>query len=405
MSRAGYDGGCHSRQEPALHDILPDDESYWSTIRAQYSPAPGFINLENGYFGMPADPVRAALRRYQDEVDHENAFFLRTRWLERLARVKALLAQFTGVAPDELLITRSAVESMNILLQGYPFEAGDAILMARHDYDSSHDIVRMMAERKQLTVVQVDVPYDLEDEEAVAALYADAITPRTRVLLITHMVHRTGRIMPVARLAALAREKGIDAIVDGAHALAQLDFTIPQLGTQFAAFNLHKWVGAPLGTGLLYVARERIADIAPLYGDVTFARTDIDKLGHVGTVPPAPIMAIEDALAFHAAIGSSNKEARLRWLARRWMDQVRSLPGVRLFSPRDPRLHCALGAFAIDGVPAAEVVRRLMDEHRIFAVVRKLGDGEIVRVTPHLYTKPEDLDALAAAIRQWAPPR
>jgi selenocysteine lyase/cysteine desulfurase len=388
-----------------LTDILPDDESYWSTIRAQYTRSPDFLNLENGYFGMPADPVRAALRRYQDEVDRENAFFLRTRWPERLARVKALLAEFTGVAPDELLLTRSAVESLNILLLGYPFVAGDAILMARHDYDSSHDIVRMVAERKGLVVVQVDVPYDLEDEDAIAALYADAITPRTRVLLLTHIVHRTGRIMPVGRLTALARERGIDTVVDGAHALAQLDYTIPQLGTQFAAFNLHKWVGAPLGTGLLYIARERIADVAPLYGDVTFARTDIDKLGHVGTVPPAPIMAVEDALAFHAAIGGKAKEARLRWLARRWMDQVRDVPGVRIYTPRDPDLHCALGAFGVDGVPAADVVRRLMMDHRIFTVVRKIGDGEGVRVTPHLYNGPKDLDALAAAIRQCVPPR
>jgi len=388
-----------------LTDILPDDESYWSAIRGQYTRSPDFINLENGFFGMPADPVRAALRRYQDEVDRENAFFLRTRWPARLARVKALLANFTGVNPDELLITRSAVESLNILLQGYPFAAGDTILMARHDYDSSHDIVRMVAERKGLTVVQVDVPHDLEDEGAVAALYAEAITPRTRVLLLTHIVHRTGRIMPVARLSALARGRGIDVIVDGAHALAQLDYTIPQLGAPFAAFNLHKWVGAPLGTGLLYIARERIADIAPLYGDVTFARTDINRLGHVGTVPPAPIMAVEDALAFHAAIGARNKEARLRWLARRWMEQVADVPGVRLYTPRNPRLHCALGAFGIDGVPAADVVRRLMDEHRIFTVVRKFGDGEVVRVTPHLYTGPEELDALAAAIRQCVPPR
>ena len=388
-----------------LSAILPDDESYWSTIRAQYSPAPGFINLENGYFGMPADPVRAAFRRYQDEVDRENAFFLRTRWAERLAHVKSLLAGFTGVAADELLITRSAVESLNILLQGYPFRAGDAILMARHDYDSSHDTVRMLAERKGLHVTEVDVPYDLEDEDAVVALYEAAMTPRTRVLLLTHVVHRTGRIMPVARLAALAREKGVDAIVDGAHALAQIDFTIPDVGAPFAAYNLHKWVGAPLGTGLVYVARDRIADIAPLYGDVSFARTDIDKLGHVGAVPPAPIMAIEDALAFHATIGTPNKEARLRWLARRWMDQVADVPGVRLYTPRDPRLHCALGAFAVDGIPAAEVARRLMIEHRIFTVVRKFGDTEIVRVTPHLYTKPEDLDALARAIRQCAPPR
>ena len=383
-------------------DILPDDEAYWSTIRRQYSPSPDFINLENGYFGMPADPVRAALVRYQDEVDRDNALFLRTRWPERLARVKALLADFTGAAPDELLVTRSAVESLNILLQGYPFGTGDAILMARHDYDSSHDIVRMTAARRGLDVVQVDVPHDLADEDALVALYEEAITPRTRVLLLTHIVHRTGRIMPVARLAALARSRGIDAIVDGAHALAQLDYRVADVGAPFGAFNLHKWVGAPLGTGLLYIARERIPDIAPLYGDVTFGRGDIDKLGHVGTIPPAPVLAVEDALAFHARIGGRNKEARLRWLARRWMDGVADVPGVRLFTPRAARLHCALGAFGIDGVPAADVVRRLMDEQRIFTVVRRISDGEGVRVTPHLYTRPEDVDLLAAAIRRIA---
>jgi selenocysteine lyase/cysteine desulfurase len=385
-----------------LPDILPDDEAYWSTIRREYSPSPDFINLENGYFGMPADPVRAAFARYQEEVDRESAFFLRTRWPARLARVKALLAAFTGAAPEELLVTRSAVESLNILLQGYPFAPGDAILMARHDYDASHDIVRMLAARSGIDVVQVDVPHDLEDDDAVVALYERALTARTRVLLLTHVVHRTGRIMPVARLSALARARGIDAIVDGAHALAQLDYRITDVGAPFGAFNLHKWVGAPLGTGLLYIARERIADIAPLYGDVTSGRGDIDKLGHVGAIPPAPVLAVEDALAFHARVGARNKEARLRWLARRWMDGVVDVPGVRLFTPRDARLHCALGAFGIDGVPADEVARRLMDEHRIFTVVRRCGDDDVVRVTPHLYTRPEDVDLLAAAIRAIA---
>jgi selenocysteine lyase/cysteine desulfurase len=276
-----------------LPDILPDDESYWSAIRAQYTRSPDFINLENGYFGMPADPVRAALARYQDEVDRENAFFLRTRWPARLARVKQLLAAFTGAAPDELLITRSAVESLNILLQGYPFAPGDAILMARHDYDSSHEIVRMLAERRGLAVVQVDVPYDLEDEDAVLALYAEAITPRTRVLLLTHIVHRTGRIMPVARLAALARGRGIDAIVDGAHALAQIDFTIPQVGAPFAAYNLHTWVGAPLGTGLLYSARDRIA------GQTVHGKTPMG-VANLARRHGKPVVAIGGSLAVDA---------------------------------------------------------------------------------------------------------
>lgn len=387
---------------PTITSVAADDTAFWDAIRAQYAPSPDFINLENGYFGMPANPVRAALRRYQDEVDAESSYFLRQRWPGRLAQVRQALAAFTGVDADELLITRSAVESLNIVLQGYPFASGDAIVYAHHDYDSALDIVATLAARRGVVPVPVDVPLDPVSDADIVAAYAAAITPRTRVVLLTHIVHRTGQIMPVAALAAMARTRGIDVIIDAAHTLAQLDYRVPQLGAQFVVANLHKWVGAPLGTGLLYIARERIADIAPFYADTTHAAGDIDKLGHVGAVPPAPVMAIEDALAFHAQIGTANKEARLRWLARRWMDAVRHVPGVRLYTPADPARHCALGAFGIDGMAAADVARRLMDEHRIFTVVRQLGEVSLVRVTPHVFTRARDVDALAAAIIRLA---
>lgn len=379
--------------------VAPDDDTYWGAVRALYAPSPAFINLENGYFGMPADPVRAAFRRYQDEVDAETSFFLRTRFPDRLRGVLGALAAFTGAGPDELLITRSAVESLNLLLQGYPFAPGDEIVLSRHDYDGALDTVGMLAARRGIVPVYVDVPLDPPDDDAIVALYEGALGPRTRVLLATHIVHRSGQVMPVARLAALARARGIDAIVDGAHSLAQLDYRVPDLGAQFAAFNLHKWVGAPLGTGLLYIARERIADIAPLYGDVAHAAGDIWKLANVGAVPPAPILAIEDALAVHAAIGGANKEARLRWLGSYWLDRVRDVPGVMVFSPTDPQRRCAIGSFGIVDRTADDVVARLMDEHRIFTVARRLGAIDVVRVTPHLYTTPADLDALVAAIR------
>lgn len=382
-----------------MNTITPDDETFWAGVREHYALAPDFINLENGYFGIPASSVRAAMHRYLDEVDLGSAFFLRTLWPQRLARVKEALAAFLAVACDEILITRSAVESLNILLQGYPFEVGDGIVLARHDYDSVHDIVQVLADRKRIIPAVIDVPLEPSSDADIVDLYAAALGPHSRVLLLTHIVHRTGQVMPVRAIADMARARGVDVIVDGAHSLAQLDYTVPDLGVQFGAFNLHKWVGAPLGTGLLYVARERIADIAPLFGDVSHARNDIDKLGHIGVVSPAPIMAVEDALAFHAFIGAANKEARLRWLSRRWMDAVRELPGVHMFTPRDPRRYCALGAFGIDGMTGAEVVRRLMEEYRIFTVVRQTGEHEVVRVTPHLYTSAAEVDLLVSAIR------
>jgi selenocysteine lyase/cysteine desulfurase len=385
-----------------LAPIAPDDEHYWRGIRGQYAPSPDFINLENGYFGLPAIPVQQAFRRYQDEVDRENSYFMRVRFPERLEGVMTALAAFTGVGRDELLMTRNAMESLNILIQGYPFAAGDAALLAQHDYDSVIDTFGMLGERKALELVTVDVPLDPASDDQIVALYERAITPRTRLLLVTHVVHRTGQIMPVAKITAMARGRGIDVIVDAAHSLAHIDYRVPELGVEFAAFNLHKWVGAPLGTGLLYIARQRIGDIAPLFGDVGHAPGDMAKLGHFSAVPPAPILAVEDALRFHASIGTPNKEARLRYLASYWMERVRGVPGVRLFTPSDARRHGALASFGIDGIPAQRVAERLMDDYRIFTVVRGIGSEECVRVTPHLYTTPADLDALVAAIRDMA---
>jgi selenocysteine lyase/cysteine desulfurase len=193
-------------------------------------------------------------------------------------------------------------------------------------------------------------------------------------------------------------------MVDAAHSFAQLDYRLSELGADFAGVNLHKWLGAPLGVGLLYVRRNRIADIAPLFGDVRADAGDIGKLGHVGTVPPAPILAVEDALAFHHAVGARNKEARLRYLTQYWLARVRELPGVRILTPRAPQRSCAIAAFAIDGMAAAQVVEQLMARHRIFTVVREIAGGQGVRVTPHLYTTIGELDALAAAIAEMAVP-
>lgn len=388
-------------QQPAAA-IAADDETYWAGVRAQYTVAPDFINLENGYFGLQANPVHAAYQRYESEVNAENSFFLRTRYPARLARVMAALAAFTGAAPGELLITRNLMEAFNILIQGYPFQAGDAVLLAEHDYDSVIDTLEMVAARKALQLQRLVLPLDPDSDEQIVALYQDAITARTRVLLVTHMVHRTGQLMPVQKIAAMARRHGVDVMIDAAHSFAQVDYRLAQLGADFAGVNLHKWLGAPLGVGLLYIRKARIAAIAPLFGDTRHDASDINKLGHVGTVPPAPILAIEDALAFHHAIGARNKEARLRYLTQYWLDQVRALPAVRILTPADPARSCAIAAFAIDGMPAAQVAERLMAQQRIFTVVRQIGAGEGVRVTPHLHTTTAQLDLLAAAIRAMA---
>ena len=389
-----------------MTDIPPsraaDDELYWASVRAQYAPSPDFINLENGYYGMPAASVLQAFQRYQVEVNAQNAYFLRKRWSAELSQVMDALAHFSGVGRDELLITRNAMEAMNILMAGYPFQPGDEVLLAAHEYPSVLEALDMFSARRQFALRRVALPLDPDSDEQIVGLYENAIGPNTRVLLLTHMVNRTGQIMPVAKIAAMARRHAVDVWVDAAQSFAQFDFTLSDLDADFVAVNLHKWLGAPLGVGMLYVRRDRIADIAPLYGDTGHAQDDIGKLGHVGTVPPEPIMAIIDAIAFHLRIGARNKEARLRYLTQYWIGRVRALPGVRIFTPRDPRRSCAIGAFGIDGIPAAQVAEHLFAEHRILTVERPIGDEHCVRVTPHLYTSMQELDLLIGAIKTLA---
>jgi selenocysteine lyase/cysteine desulfurase len=385
-----------------IGNIAADDETYWATIAAQYAPSPDFINLENGYFGMQATPVFAAFQRHQAQVNAENSYFLRERFADQLEDVMQTLARFCGVQRNELLLTRNLIEGMNILLQGYPFKAGDAVICATHDYDSVVETLEMVQQRKNMDVVRIRVPLDPDSDAQIVQLYEDAITAQTKVILVTHLVHRTGQIMPVAKIAAMARRHGVDVMVDAAHSFAQIDYRLPDLDADFVAVNLHKWLGAPLGVGAVYIRQPRIADIAPLYGDTRTAVDDIHKLGHVGTVPPAPILNIVDALDFHQRIGSRNKEARLRYLSQYWLNQVRGLPGVQVLTPRDPARCCAIAVFRIRGIPSSQVAQRLMAEYKVFTVVRGIdvdgGDG--VRVTPHLYTRLQDLDTLVAGIRQ-----
>jgi Selenocysteine lyase len=380
--------------------IDPADEGFWGRIRGQYEVSPEFVNLENGFFSVQAKPVREAFEGYNRMVNAETAHFYRRTYPDRQADIIRQLAAFTGAAEDELLITRNATEAMNILIQGYPFVAGDEVVLGDHDYDAVLATFEMVRAHKGLAFNRVRLPLHPDSDDEIVGLYERAITPRTRVLLLTHMIHTTGHVLPVARIAAMARRHGVDVMVDAAHSFAQVFDRIPDLGADFVAVNLHKWLGAPLGVGLLRIRKDRIADIAPLYGDATFPPGDIRRLGHFGTSPAGPVLAIADALAFHRSIGAANKEARLRYLKNRWVDAVAGLDPIALLTPRAAERSCAIAAFRIKGMASKDVVDRLFTEHRIFTVERTIDGGTGVRVTPHLYNGPEDLDRLVEALKR-----
>lgn len=378
--------------------INPADEAFWSGIRANYDASPDFINLENGFFGMPSRPVIEAFEAHNRLVNREASFFMRTKFPQRLAAATDALASFTGVASDELVIVRNPTEGMNILIQGYPFRPDDDVVIGNQDYDSVDETLEMMRRRGRFTVTRVRLPFHPKSDEEIVAAYENAITPKTRVLIVTHLLHRTGQILPVAKIAQMARSHGIDVFVDAAHSFAHIDFQLPELGSSFVVAHLHKWLGAPLGVGLLYISKDRISDIAPLFGDFSCPDSDIRKLAHFGTTPPAAIMAIEDAIAFHKRIGSRNKEARLRYLKEYWVSRVRTLPHIELMIPDAPERSCAIAAFRIAGMEAQQVAATLFDEHRIFTVATVVDGIKVVRVTPHLYNSIADMEKLVAAL-------
>lgn len=383
-------------------EINPADEQYWSGIQRQYAVSQDFINLENGFFSLQSTPVFDAFQRHNLLLNQEAAYFLRTKFPQRLASIMQALADFTGAGVDELVLTRNLMEAMNILIQGYPFRAGDEVVLSTQDYDSVAETFDMVSMRKGLKLERVRLPLHPRDDEEIVALYENAITPRTRVLLVTHMIHLTGQIVPVAKICAMARRHGVDVLVDAAHSFAQIDYRMPDLHADFVAVNLHKWLGAPLGVGLLYIRKERIADIAPLFGDTSHAASDIRKFAHVGTTPPAPILAIEDAIAFHHAIGGRNKEARLRYLKDYWTTRVKGYARIELLTPEAAQRSCAIAAFHVKGMMSEQVVSYLFDEHRIFTVGREIEGQAGIRVTPHLYTTIDDLDRLVEALRHFA---
>ena len=390
----------------ALSRLTPGElaaqEDFWTALRARYQLPKDYIHLEHGYYSMQATPVLEAFVRHVREINVESSHYMRTVQGDNKARVQAKLAALAGCSPEELIITRNTTESLDTVISGHNWTAGDEAVMAVHDYGAMLDQFALMAKRWGTVNRTVTVPINPVSYDEVVQVYANALTARTKLLMVCHMVNITGHVLPVRKICAMAHARGVPVMVDGAHAFAQLDFRIPDLGCDYYGASLHKWLGTPLGAGLLYVRRDRIQPLWPLYGDMGAADTDIRKLNHTGTHPVHTDLAIEDAIAFHEGIGIARKEARLRWLQQYWTTRVRGLPRVRLFTPSDPARTGAIANVGVDGVKPGDLATRLMREHNVFTVAIDAPGVQGVRVTPQLFTTTAELDALVAGIRAIA---
>lgn len=386
-------------------DRLAEDEAFWAAIRGKYRLKPDYINLESGYYSMQATPVLEAFIAKVRETNYHASYYLRTTQVPDKAAVRDKLAAIAGCSPAELCITRNTTESIDTVVAGFDWKPGDEAVMAEQDYGHMLAQFRLMARRHGITNKIVNVPADPKTDNEIVELYANAITPRTRLLMVSHMVNITGQILPVRKIADMAHAKGVDVLVDGAHAFAHFDFRIPDLGCDYYGASLHKWLGCPLGTGILYVRRDKVAALWPIFGDWRMTDdTDIMKLNHTGTHPVHTDLAITAAIAFHEMIGIGRKEARLRYLQNYWTNKVRTLPNVIMNTPTDPKRSCAIATVGVRGVKPADLAKTLLEKYRIWtnAIDSDTAGVHGVRVTPHVFILPKELDVLVKAIGEIA---
>jgi len=368
------------------------DEDYWSTIQNAFSVTRGIINLNNG--GVCPSPriVTEALVRYIWQQEDATAYTMWQILEPQSETIRTGLAELFGCDREEIAITRGASEGLETLLLGLDLKSGDEVLTTTQDYPRMLTTIRQREQREGIKLNLIRIPIPPKNINEITSAFERAITPRTRLLQIAHQINLTGQITPVKAVCEMARGRGVETIVDGAHSFAQFYFKQPDLNCDYFATSLHKWLYAPKGTGLLYVRREKIAKVWPLFPADEKQKSDIRKFEEIGTHSAAPKLAIGEAMLFHQGIGGRRKEARLRYLSRYWMDKLKDIPKVRFNTSFEPAQMCAIANVQIEGVDPVKIGSYLFDKHRIFTTPIVHEEFQGVRITPNVYTTLPELD-------------
>lgn len=396
-------------QPTGAPEAAAHDEGYWRRVAEYYRVSPAYTNLEAGYFGMMAAPVLAEYHRHVDRVNLESSHYARRGYGADVAAARRALADFLGCAPTEVAFTRNATEALQRLITQYNrLRPGDVVMYADLDYNAMQFAMNWLAERRGVTVARLTIP-EPATREMVLEAYDSALraNPGVRLLLLTHLNNKTGLIIPVKELVAIARSRGADVIVDAAHSFGQVDLTLADLGADFVGLNLHKWIGAPVGVGAMYIRESRLGDVDRMLADENEPATSIESRVHTGTTNFAAYLTVPAALEFHRMVGPARKAARLRYLRDRWVSAVRGTPGIDVLTPDDPGMVAAISSFRLHGrsgrAENQAVVRELLERHGLFTVWRTgVAKGDCVRVTPALYNVPDDAERLARALVDMA---
>ena len=378
------------------------DEDYWATIQQAFSVTRGIINLNNGGVSPSPRIVTEAFVRYTWQQEDATAYTMWQILEPQSETIRTGLAEIFGCDPEEIAITRNASESLEILLMGMDLKSGDEILTTTQDYPRMLTTLRQRELREGLKLNLIKIPIAPANADDIATAFERAVTPKTKLILISHQINLTGQINPVKKVCEMARSRGIETIVDGAHSFAQFDFKRDDLGCDYFGTSLHKWIYAPKGTGMLYVRKEKIPKVWALMASEDKNKNDIRKYEEIGTHSAAMRLAIGEAVLFHNAIGGKRKEERLRYLSRYWMNRLKAVPKVGFNTSFDPKQSCAIANFKIEGVDPAQLGGYLMSKHHIFTTPIVHDEFTGIRITPNVYTTLWELDRFCDVVEKVA---
>jgi len=375
---------------------------FWQKIRSQYNLQTDFINLESGYYNIIPQPTLEKYQQHIREVNRLGAYYMRTVQQENKQKMVEKLAHLLDCPIDELIITRNTTESLDMVIGGYPWQKGDEAVFAYQDYGAMQDMFDLMVKKHGIVNKRISIPNHPKNDEELVDLYAKAITSKTKLLMIPHIVNITGQILPVRKICDMAHEKGVEVMVDGAHAVAHFQFSIKDLHCDYYGSSLHKWLAVPLGAGILHIKKQHIEKIWPLLAETIRASGDISKLNHTGTHPVATDLSIADAIDFYNQMGHAKKEERLRHLQNYWTSKVRNLPHIILNTPKDPSRSCAIANVGVKGMKPSDLAETLLKKYKIFTVAIDHHNVQGCRITPNVFTTEQELDQLVEALTQLA---
>jgi selenocysteine lyase/cysteine desulfurase len=378
------------------------DEDLWARMAQAYTVSPSILNLNNGGVSPQPKVVQDAVDRYYHLSNEAPTYYMWQILDKGREAIRKKLADLAGTSNEELAVNRNATEALATVTWGLTLSKGDEIIMTKQDYPNMIQAWKQKEMRDGIKITWINFKLPIENDQEIVKAFVDATTSKTKIWHITHLINWTGQIMPVKKLCEEARKRNIISIVDGAHTFAHMDFKISDFNPDYYGTSLHKWLCAPFGTGMLYVKKENIGGLWPLFPNDKPQMADIRKFETLGTRSFATEQAIGQAIDFHNAIGSKRKEQRLHYLKTYWCEKVMANSRVKLNVSLKPEYGCAVGNFSIDGIEPEIIASKLFSEHQIHTVSIKWENISGVRVTPHVYTTTKDLDRFVDAVLKIA---